>query len=164
VNVSPENSPVFDHFKVMRVLSTIAFSFVSVASANASANAQFNPRAYLKKIVTCPAINRAQDTQVDIDLRTPSLLGIAPLVGSKPDSAYPQTTLISIQRLRRHYYSCTGGQVYGRVGSIRYRNFRSIQPLSSLCNTTQRSHSSPPGRLPHHRTGPSWVWRVDPPG
>jgi len=54
----------------IRVLSTVAFSFVSVASAYASANAQFNPRDYPKKIVTCPAINRAQDTQVDIDLRT----------------------------------------------------------------------------------------------
>jgi hypothetical protein len=54
----------------IQVLATVAFSFVSVASAYASANAQFNPRDYPKKIVTCTTINRAQDTRVEIDLRT----------------------------------------------------------------------------------------------
>jgi len=51
------------------VLSTVALFIISIASDGLAANLPFNPRDYPKKIVTCPAINRAQDTQVDIDLR-----------------------------------------------------------------------------------------------
>jgi hypothetical protein len=48
----------------------LAAIFIShVASGNLAENLPFDPRDYPKKIVTCPAINRAQDTQVDIDLR-----------------------------------------------------------------------------------------------
>jgi len=51
------------------VLSTVALFIISIASDGLAVNLPFNPRDYPKKIVTCPAINRAQDTQVDIDLR-----------------------------------------------------------------------------------------------
>jgi len=50
------------------VLFRAALFIISVASGGLAVNLPFNPRDYPKKIVTCPAINRAQDTQVDIDL------------------------------------------------------------------------------------------------
>jgi hypothetical protein len=51
------------------VLFKAALFIISVTSDGLAANLPFNPRDYPKKIVTCPAINRAQNTQVDIDLR-----------------------------------------------------------------------------------------------
>jgi hypothetical protein len=54
----------------IHVLSAVAFLLISIASDALAADLPFNPREYSKKIVTCPAINRAQNTQVDINLRT----------------------------------------------------------------------------------------------
>lgn len=53
----------------LAALVIISESIISQSSGGLAANLPFNPRDYPKKIVTCPAINRAQDTQVDIDLR-----------------------------------------------------------------------------------------------
>jgi len=52
----------------VQVLSAVAFLLISIASDALAADLPFNPREYSKKIVTCPAINRAQKTQVDINL------------------------------------------------------------------------------------------------
>ena len=54
----------------VQVLSAVAFLLISIAPDALAADLPFNPREYSKKIVTCPAINRAQNTQVDINLRT----------------------------------------------------------------------------------------------
>jgi hypothetical protein len=64
-------------FKVMvsvQVLTVVAFLIISLASDAAStAHLPFNPREYPKKVVSCPAINRAENTRVDIELRTSRL-------------------------------------------------------------------------------------------
>jgi hypothetical protein len=75
----------------IRVLSTIALLFISVASTHVP----FDPRDYPKKVVTCPAINRAKNSQVDIDLRMNLFLrSSVTLGGSNPNSGYSQTTLM----------------------------------------------------------------------
>jgi len=60
-------------FKVMtfvQVLTVVAFFVVSIASDTSRAHLPFNPREYPKKVVSCPAINRAENTRVGIELRT----------------------------------------------------------------------------------------------
>lgn len=65
------------------VISTVALFIISIASDSLAANLPFNPRDYPKKIVTCPAINRVQNTQVDIDLR----MGLICLIPRHMDEA-----------------------------------------------------------------------------
>lgn len=71
-STAPDPS-VFDHtIKVMvsvAVLSTLALFIISIASDGLALNLPFNPRDFPKKVVTCPAPNRAQNITVDIDLR-----------------------------------------------------------------------------------------------
>ncbi|KAI0303058.1 alpha/beta-hydrolase [Russula brevipes] len=55
----------------IQVLSAVALFIVSVASGGSAAQPPFNtfnPRDYPKKVASCPAVNRAQNAQVDIDL------------------------------------------------------------------------------------------------
>ena len=52
----------------VRVVLASAFS-ISLSSVALAAHLPFNPREYPKKIVSCPAINRAENTAVDIELR-----------------------------------------------------------------------------------------------
>jgi hypothetical protein len=47
-----------------------ALLFISLASDALTTHLPFNPREYPKKVVSCPAINRAKNTPVDIELRT----------------------------------------------------------------------------------------------
>jgi hypothetical protein len=54
----------------IQVLSAVALFIVSVASGGSAAQLPFHPRDYPKKVASCPAVNRAQNAQVDIDLRT----------------------------------------------------------------------------------------------
>jgi hypothetical protein len=52
----------------LRLLLAVVFVIISIASDGLAVN--FNPRAYTKKVATCPAVNRAENTQVDINLST----------------------------------------------------------------------------------------------
>lgn len=58
----------------VQVLTTVAFLIVSLASDASTAQLPFNPRGYPKKVASCPAINRAENTHVDIELRTSRFL------------------------------------------------------------------------------------------
>ena len=60
------------HSESLRVLLTVAFLIISVASEGLAV--KFNPRGYPKRVVTCPAVNRAENRQVNIDLSTSYLL------------------------------------------------------------------------------------------
>lgn len=53
---------------IPRVLLTASLFLISVASNGFATKAPFNPRGYPKNVVTCPAINRAENKRVDIDL------------------------------------------------------------------------------------------------
>lgn len=59
-------------FKVMVVfVQVLAILIISLASSGVSTtHLPFNPREYPKKVVSCPAVNRAENTHVDIELRT----------------------------------------------------------------------------------------------
>ncbi|KAI0301879.1 alpha/beta-hydrolase [Multifurca ochricompacta] len=52
-----------------RVLLAASFFIISIGSDSLAAGLPFNPREYPKKVVTCAALNRAENKQVDIDLR-----------------------------------------------------------------------------------------------
>jgi soluble epoxide hydrolase / lipid-phosphate phosphatase len=60
-------------FQSSRVLLAVAFFIISIASDGLAV--KFDPRGYTKKVVTCPAVNRAENRQVNIDLGT-SFLGL----------------------------------------------------------------------------------------
>jgi hypothetical protein len=54
----------------------LAFALLTVSlstDASATTHLPFKPREYPKKIASCPAINRAENTEVDIELRKSTL-------------------------------------------------------------------------------------------
>ena len=53
----------------MRPVLLTACLFLSAVSNSFAIKAPFNPRDYPKSVATCPAINRAENKQVDIVLR-----------------------------------------------------------------------------------------------
>jgi hypothetical protein len=55
----------------------IALLIIALASDALTTHLPFNPRDYPKKVASCPAINRAENTQVDIELRTSVSLFLA---------------------------------------------------------------------------------------
>ena len=57
----------------VQVLTLVAFFIISLTSDAKTAHLPFDPRGYPKKVVSCPAINRAENTHVDIELRTSRL-------------------------------------------------------------------------------------------
>jgi len=56
--------------KVLIAVLSIISSVTVAASDHQAGDSPFNPRAYLQKVVTCPALNRAENKTVNIDLRT----------------------------------------------------------------------------------------------
>jgi soluble epoxide hydrolase/lipid-phosphate phosphatase len=46
----------------------VLLAILSLASDAVAAHSPFNPREYAKKVVSCPAINRAENAKVDIEL------------------------------------------------------------------------------------------------
>ncbi|KAN0124485.1 alpha/beta-hydrolase [Russula decolorans] len=52
----------------IQVLTLVAILIISLASDVLTTHLPFNPRGYPKKVVSCPAINRAENTRVDIEL------------------------------------------------------------------------------------------------
>jgi hypothetical protein len=61
------------------MVSMLVFTvlFVSLASTALTTRLPFNPREYPKNVVSCPAVNRAENTKVDIELRTSAFLFFA---------------------------------------------------------------------------------------
>jgi hypothetical protein len=55
----------------VQVLIVAALLIISLAPDVLTAHLPFNPREYPKKVASCPAINRAENTRVDIELCTP---------------------------------------------------------------------------------------------
>ncbi|KAI0254201.1 alpha/beta-hydrolase [Lactifluus subvellereus] len=53
-------------FESLRVLLTVAFLIISTVLEGLAV--RFDPRGYPKKVATCPAVNRAEDSQINIDL------------------------------------------------------------------------------------------------
>jgi len=84
------------------MISVVALVFftISLASDASTAHLPFNPRDYLKKVVSCPATNRAENTLVDIELRT-SRIYFFSLGGSNPDSEYSQTMSTSTPKPKK---------------------------------------------------------------
>ncbi len=58
----------------VQVLTAVALLIISLAPDALTAHLPFHPRKYPKKVASCPAINRAENTRVDIELCTPLLL------------------------------------------------------------------------------------------
>jgi hypothetical protein len=56
----------------------VLLAILSLASDAVAAHSPFNPREYAKKVVSCPAINRAENAKVDIELRTHFSLFLLP--------------------------------------------------------------------------------------
>ena len=110
----------------LQALSAVAVLIISLGSDALAAHLPFNPREYPKNVVSCPAINHAENTGVDIELRTGSSLFV--LLRHKEEAVLirniSQTTLRSIPRPKRRCFSSTVGLVYGRAGNIRYKSFR----------------------------------------
>ena len=111
----------------LQVSLAIAFLILSDVVAT---HQPFNPREYPKKVVSCPAINRAENIQVDIQLRMNTSLFLLPVPrhmrGATLIRIYysPQTTSTSTPRPKRRCFSCTAGRVYGPAGNIRYKSLR----------------------------------------
>ena len=53
---------------MVSVRALLAFALITV-SLSTDAHLPFNPADYPKKIASCPAINRVENTGVDIELR-----------------------------------------------------------------------------------------------
>jgi hypothetical protein len=81
---------------VQVVLTVVASLIISLASDASTAHLPFNPREYPKKVVSCPAINRAENTRVDIELRT------CRLYSSQCSTRRKQSLIRNIRRLCQH--------------------------------------------------------------
>lgn len=79
---------------------SLATAFL-ILSDVVAAHQPFNPREYPKKVVSCPAINRAENTPVDIQLRTNTSLFLL-LVQRLYERSNPNSEIILCRRLRRH--------------------------------------------------------------
>ena len=57
----------------VRALLAFALITVFLSTDAAATRLPFNPRKYPKKIASCPAVNRVENTGVDIELRESTL-------------------------------------------------------------------------------------------